>query len=163
MEALGEERAAIETLIDAQLGDEALETQRRSILDRLAGRRDVRVLDFPVRPARAARRDRPAVRWLAAAAAAGLFVGMLAGQRLQPMFSSPLFGPGHETSARLVGRTPAWREPGEATADPRPVHAHDELFLSEMETAVNNRGALQLRALDDLTPTAVTAGVRSPR
>jgi hypothetical protein len=154
------ERAEIEAIVDTQVSDEALDRQRRGILERLAARRDGgRVLDFPARPARTARRDRPAVRWLAAAAAAGLFVGMLAGQRLQPMLTSPLFGPGHESGPRIAGRPTAWRESAATSADPVLVHAHDELFLSEMETVVNNRGAAQLRALDDLTPEPVVAAV----
>jgi hypothetical protein len=108
------------------------------------------------------------VRWLAAAAAAGLFVGMLTGQRLQPMFGAPLFGRGHETSSRLGSRVPVWNTPAWNTSasgesETRGPHAHDEVFLSEMETAVNNRGAAQLRALDDLTPEPVTASVRSTR
>ena len=162
--ALETDRLAVAATVDDQLTDDALALQRQSILDRLVARRDGgRVLDFPARPVRTPRRDRPAVRWLAAAAAAGLFVGMLTGQRLQPMFGAPLFGRGHETSSRLGSRMPVWNTNGSGESDARGPHAHDEVFLSEMETAVNNRGAAQLRALDDLTPEPVTASVRSTR
>jgi hypothetical protein len=158
VEAVQLEREAVGALVDAYLTEPALEAQRRGIFARLAARRDNgRVLEFPVRAGRPARRDRPGVRWLAAAAAAGLFVGMLAGPRLQPVLGSQFFGRGHEGSGRLVAHKPA------SVGDAVLVHAHDELFLSEMETAVNNRGALPLRALDDLTPEPVPASARSPR
>jgi hypothetical protein len=152
------ERDAVAALVEDRCSEPALEAQRRGIFARLAARHDNgRVLEFPARAGKPARRDRPGVRWLAAAAAAGLFVGMLAGPRLQPVLGSPFFGRGHEGATRLVARTPT------STGDARLIHTHDEVFLSEMETAVNNRGALPLRALDDLTPEPVSANARSPR
>ena len=157
-------RESVDALVDETFTDAALDEQRRAILEQLAMRRDNgRVLAFPPRQPSAARRDRPAFRWLAAAAAAGLFVGMLAGQRIHPLVGSTLFGPGHETAARFGNRVQAWTPEPVATTDPRLVSTHDELFLSEMETTLNNRGALQLRALDDLTPKAVPASARDRR
>jgi hypothetical protein len=155
--ALRLERDAVDALVEASFSDSALDTQRRGIFARLTARRDNgRVLEFPARAGRPARRDRPAMRWLAAAAAAGLFVGMLAGPRLQPVLQGPFVGPRHVV-ARATPLQPV------SAREPRVVHTHDELFLSEMETAVNNRGALPLRALDDLTPEPVPVSVSSPR
>jgi hypothetical protein len=151
-------RDELESLVDEAFDDAALERQREGILARLAARRDGgRVLSFPLRDARPAPRERPAIRWLAAAAAAGLLVGVAAGQQfrgLSPSLSRDLFGRGHEAASRLAPRATSWLPESGATADLRPVHAHDELFLSEMETALNNRGVAELRALDDLTPRA---------
>ena len=155
---------AAAAMADEPFDDAALARQRKAILERLAERRDGgRVLAFPPREPRGARQDRPAVRWLAAAAAAGLFVGMLAGQRIHPVLSSPLFGLSHESAARIAPRPADVRRPSAAPADPVLVHAHDEVFLSEMETAVNNRGAAELRFLDSLTPKAASAQSRGRR
>jgi hypothetical protein len=154
--ALRLERDAVDALVEASFPDSALDTQRRGIVARLTARRDNgRVLEFPARAGRQAPRDRPAMRWLAAAAAAGLFVGMLAGPRLQPVWQGPFLAQRHVARATPLQAVSA--------REPRVVHTHDELFLSEMETAVNNRGALPLRALDDLTPEPVPVSVGSPR
>ena len=69
---------------DAAFPESRLRAQRTSILARLEqARAGSRVLHFPTFPATRswmARRDRPAMRWLAGAAAAGLLVGLGAGQ-----------------------------------------------------------------------------------
>jgi len=160
VEALRADRASLDAMVDDEFGDAAFDLQRHAILERVLERRDGgRVLTFPPREPRAVRRDRPAVRWLAAAAVAGLLIGMLAGQRLHPVLSSPtsgLFGASHESAVRRASR-PAAARPSVAGADPVLVRAHDEVFLSEMEAALNNRGIPELRALDDLTPRASTS------
>ena len=82
---------------DAAFPESRLRAQRSSILARLEqARAGSRVLDFPTVPATRtwmARRDRPAMRWLAGAAAAGLLVGLGAGQAVftghQLRFHSP--------------------------------------------------------------------------
>jgi hypothetical protein len=161
-QVLQDVRTGVDALVDAAFDDAALNRQRVSILDRLAARRDGgRVLVFPPRDLRNAPRDRPTARWLAAAAAAGLLVGLLAGQRLQPVLRAPalaLFGGSHESAIRPAGTRVAG-----AHADPVLVHAHDELFLSEMETAVTYRGVAELRALDGLTPDPVSGPARFDR
>lgn len=167
--ALGAARGDVEALVDGGVSDEALEQQRASILARLAGRDGGRVLAFPAREARPARRERPALRWLAAAAAAGLLIGVGAGQQLNhvkglnAIAMSHLFGPGHEAAPRLSARHTSWRTESPATVQLVPVHAHDELFLSEMETALTYRGVAELRALDDLTPRVVPTVARGNR
>lgn len=150
------DREAVDALVDAQLTDAALDAQQRAIAARLAQRDNIRVLEFPARAAKPARRDRPAARWLAAAAAAGLFVGVITGPRLETALGilrphPPILGV----------KTPPVEEPESYEA--RIPHARDEAFLSELETAVNNRGAAPLRALDDLTPEPMPASVRTPR
>ncbi len=92
------------------------------------------------------------MRWLAGSAAAGLLVGIMAGQFVLPSFGS------FEDS--LSAR--ASRFTGEPWATPRPVarldpagDTGDEDFLVEIETVLNNRRVDELRALDHLTPRAL--------
>jgi hypothetical protein len=155
-QALQQDRDDLTALVAASSTEAALDAQRGRIAARIAAQRDnSRVLEFPVRAGGPARRDRPAMRWLAAAAAAGLFVGMLTGPRVQPVLVGLL-----EPSA---GQHRPLTQPRQERAAGEGVSWHDETFLSELETAVNNRGAAPLRALDDLTPEPMPASVRSSR
>lgn len=155
-EVLAGERHAAVDAADAEFSDARLAAQRRGILGRLERRqRGARVLPFPsIAEEPASRRDRPAMRWLAAAAAAGLFVGLAAGPIVFPDVKRfP------RTSVGAVRQAPAaekWWLPssvGGATASkPGITLETDELFLSDMETALNKRRIPALSALDDLTP-----------
>ncbi len=89
-------------------------------------------------------------RWISVAAAAGLIIGLVAGQLLQ-------FAPLDRTIARDQVTMQA---PGRASAPTilpaaasAPLLSDDEL-LDEIEAAVQLRRAQSLRALDALTPTA---------
>lgn len=150
----GERNAAVEAA-DAVFSDDRLATQRRGILGRLERRqRGARVLPFPVIAEEpASRRDRPAMRWLAAAAAAGLFVGLAASPIVFPdvkRFPRTSLG-----AARQAPPADKWWLPsvaGTKASKPAITLETDELFLSDMETALNKRRIPALRALDDLTP-----------
>ena len=135
---------------DAIFDDSRLEAQRTRILDRLAQvGHAARVLRFPARNREAAM---PAPtgsrRWVSVAAAAGLIIGLLAGQlvHLVPWDSRP----GRDQSLSAVRQSPvlvpASNSGGQALSD-------DEL-LDEIEAAVQVRRAHSLRALDEITPTA---------
>jgi hypothetical protein len=138
--------------VDAIFDAGSLETQRSRILDRLAHLGQVaRVLPFPTRtreivmPVATGSR-----RWISVAAAAGLIIGLVAGQLLQ-------FAPLDRTIARDQVTMQA---PGRASAPTilpaaasAPLLSDDEL-LDEIEAAVQLRRAQSLRALDALTPTA---------
>ena len=130
-----------------------LDAQRTRILDRLAHLgQAARVLSFP-------RRTREVVmpvsgssrRWVSVAAAAGLIIGLLAGQVLH-------FLPGATNSVREQTATiqTADRQggavliPASATL---PMLSDDEL-MDAVETSVQVRRAQSLQALDALTPTA---------
>ena len=145
-------REAAVAEVDAIFDAASLETQRSRILDRLAHLGQVaRVLPFPTRtreivmPVASGGR-----RWVSVAAAAGLIIGLVAGQLLQ-------FAPLDRTAARdqvsmqAPGRTgsPAIVPAAAST----PLLSDDEL-LDEIEAAVQLRRAQSLRALDALTPTA---------
>ena len=130
-------RADATALTDETFSAADLARQQRSILARLGrGHRIARVLPFPGHPGPlAARPDR---RWLAVAAAAGLVLGVLAGQ-LPHLGGSPQ--PDGLTTARAIA--PA--------AGPEGLAIEDTL-LSEVEAALDPDPSPELRALDALTP-----------
>jgi len=158
--AMADQRDTIVEAADAAFSDTRLRAQRTSILDRLArDRASARVLRFPAADTWAARgwirRDRPAMRWLAGAAAAGLLVGLGAGQivftgrqlHLIPSASSARAW----TPSRWLGQATATMP--DATMIERVSPAAEEQFLSEMELAINRRRNAALRALStDLAP-----------
>jgi hypothetical protein len=135
-----------------------LDAQRSAIRERLElGARASRVIPFPAsRPTMdRAVIARPMFRWVAAAAAAGLLVGVSAGRFLATNDRTPepprvvAAGPSLPVAvpAPAVQR-PATYQPGKASA------AGDEDFLVEVEAAVTRQRIAALRALDDLTPHA---------
>jgi hypothetical protein len=153
---------------DAAFPDTRLRAQRFSILERLDRvRANARVLAFPTTAAwpRSWRRDRPAMRWLAAAASVGLLVGLGAGQivSLAPQLG---FRPGVTQTAARALKPALWLHSATTTISPvtnssigtpqieQLEPGDEEAFLSEMETALNTRRIKALRALDDLTPRA---------
>lgn len=147
-DALGAYRAAAHAEADSYFDDRALETQRARILSRLeqAGQR-ARVLPFPVAGPTVRLGTSHPRRWISAAAAAGLLIGLVTGQLLHVM-------PGDN----WVHREPARVQP--AAGAPRmaivPAIANTSLdpedaLLDAIDAAVNRQGAFDLRAFDDLT------------
>jgi hypothetical protein len=135
---------------DAHFDDAKLEAQRTRILDRLANLgQAARVLYFPRRTGRdvtmpVASGSR---RWVSVAAAAGLIIGLVAGQLLQ-------FMPGSSRrDAALTVQAPR-QTSGVVAASTTVSSMSDEQFLDEIEAALQLRRAHSLRALDALTPTA---------
>ena len=134
--------------------DEAmLDAQRTRILDRLVYiGQAARVLSFPRRPREAAM---PVAttgrRWISVAAAAGLIIGLVAGQMLHfvPTNSSPARD---ELSSMQAAERPGRSGIIPASASARPL-SEDEL-MEEVELAIQFRSARSLRAIDALTPTA---------
>jgi hypothetical protein len=140
---------------DAAFPESRLRVQRSSILSRLAeARAGSRVLAFPTLPSTRtwmARRDRPAMRWLAGAAAAGLLIGLGAGQALftghKLRFHSTTAAP--TTAGNWT--PPRWINTG-STETPhieRVTGASEEAFLSDMELVLNKRRNAAMRALDE--------------
>lgn len=135
---------------DAVFTAERLARQQTRILDRIDQEvRPARVIAFPaateVMPA-AVRRRPQATRWIAAAAVAGLLVGLAAG-RLGPETRRALGG-GRQVAATAPAPAPAGRI--------RPVSTtmSDDQLLGEIERAIDGRGGASIRALDELTPRA---------
>ncbi len=135
----GDARAAADLAFSAA----DLERQRRTIAARIVrGHRAARVLVFPRHePGLPSRRaDR---RWLAAAAAAGLVLGALAGQL--PHLRSPLAPAGSAGAGPDLG-------PPTVVAVRTDVRPLEDTLLSEVEAALDTEARPALRALDALTP-----------
>jgi hypothetical protein len=129
---------------DEHFTPDRLAAQQAHILRRLENaERPARVLPFPPssRPFPHARTS--ARRWIAAAAAAGLLTGIVAGRALE--FGNPWYtGPGTQTLASTRNRPPVL-----ATGT---TSVNDERLLGEIEAALVEPRVDELRALDALTP-----------
>lgn len=129
-----------------------LQRQRETILHRLehAGR-TAKVISFPGHPTNsvAGPVSRSATRWLAAAAAAGLFVGVAVGGAFLPSQATParaLAGDAVPAPARAV--------PAAAHITPSPASEaiDDDRFLRELEVALQRPHTRELLPFDNLTP-----------
>ncbi|MGH9158737.1 MAG: hypothetical protein ACRD2X_01960 [Vicinamibacteraceae bacterium] len=135
--------AARDTL-DELFSTNRVERQLSAVMRRLdGGQPRGRVLVFP---GRAGVRFRPTIvsrRWIAAAAAAGLFLGLVTGQ-----FVSLERAAGFSVPRAAAPRpsSPASTAPVRASAD------EGEALLFEVDAALTSLGSPELRALDDLTP-----------
>lgn len=137
---------------DALFPDAALDAQRSRILDRLAHiGHAARVLPFPLRTMHASP-VRPVVnrRWVTAAAAAGLLIGLATGQ-LMPLGSWQRNGPVESRAAAAPIALPANAGfvPVAATAS---LSLTDYVSLTEVDSAVQLRRAADVLAFDALTP-----------
>jgi hypothetical protein len=140
---------------DAAFPPERLTRQQARIMAHLQHEgRPARVIAFPAGHVHApvVSRTRPASRWIAAAAVAGLVIGIIAG-RVGHDVSLGRPGMARVIAARNV-ETPELRATG-STGRLREVSnpVSDEEFLSEMEIAIDSPAAA-LQPLDDLTPRA---------
>jgi hypothetical protein len=141
---------------DAVFTPDRLRAQQQDIARRIAlVGRPARVLSFPKRIVRrtiTASASRTAPRWIAAAAAAGLFVGVAVGASYQFRWgltpyrsAAPLIAGG--AAPRASRLTPvATRGAGQADI------AADDAFLSELEIALDRPRTRELLAFDDFTP-----------
>ena len=146
------EDAEVET--DAIFTPDRLQAQQRQVARRIEHvGRAARVINFP-RPF--ANRtimvptSHAAPRWIAAAAAAGLFVGVALGASYKLEFRG---GPGGRASA--VAQSNAWRPlltPLATRGSNAPDIAADDAFLSDLEMALERPRSHELQALDALTP-----------
>jgi anti-sigma factor RsiW len=143
-------RADGEADADAVFTPERLRAQQQQITRRLAQvGRPARVLSFPGRIVRStinASSARPSPRWVAAGAAAGLFIGVAVGASYQ--WTSL-----RNQSTLLTRTTSASRLAPVATRGSSPAEvAADEAFLSDLEIALERPHTRELQAFDALTP-----------
>ncbi len=138
------EQAATEDA-EAAFPSGTLARQQRRVMRRIEQEgRPARVISFPAREPeeRTVLREHPASRWIAAAAVAGLMVGLVAGR------VGPQAGRGSPPAARAASRSvapdPSFRA---ATA----LMSEEELLV-RIELALDARGGAALQPLDDLTP-----------
>jgi hypothetical protein len=149
---LHELHVAADEEVDAIFTPERLAVQQSRILQRIEqDGRPARVIAFPAVPTPEVRplRTRPAGRWIAAAAAAGLAIGLLAGQLVHDL---PIIG--RPTRPALVSSTARSSSALTARADGQVVNAslNEEAFLDEIESALDGPHVAALRPLNDLTP-----------
>ena len=143
----------LRTEADAELDDvysaDHLRTQQQQIAHRIEHYgRSARVLNFP---AHQVTRHMPtpgsrmAPRWVATAAAAGLFVGVGVG-----MFFDTGRRPAPAGPALVAVSRPVRLEP--PAARPLPLIDREDVFLSEIEVAADRPRTAELAAFDALTP-----------
>jgi hypothetical protein len=139
------------TEADDYFSAERLATQQAQIFRRLeAAERPARVIAFPRFAQPLSSRSSNASRWIAAAAAAGLIVGVGVGQLMDLRHSLTVRDtPAAQTQlvdAPLTARRDSRVQPISAT--------RDEAFLSELEASLSRASVPELRALDAFTPRA---------
>lgn len=146
---LDEVAAASAIEADAAFPPDRLVRQHTRILQRLsADGRPGRVIAFPAGTSGAydAMSWRPATRWIAAAALAGLFVGVLADQVLTHLPTGTR-GNGQPASAPAMLAS-------QPVIQPVVTSVSDDEFLGQLEAAVQGGGPVMLRPLDAMTPLA---------
>ena len=138
---------------DAIFTPERLRLQQQDIVRRIAlVGRPARVLSFPGRVVRRtidASTSRTASRWIAAAAAAGLFVGVAVGASFQwgsqaQRRQSFLADASRARAQRIAPVAARVGGPGDV--------ASDDAFLSDLEIALERPHTRELQAFDALTP-----------
>ena len=136
------------TEADESFPPERLAAQHAQIFRRLeAAERPARVIAFPRFAQPLTSRTSHASRWIAAAAAAGLIVGVGVGQLMDLRHSLS-----RATTERVAPTTMAAQR-----IDPRMSAVNvtrDEAFLSELDASLSRAAVPELRALDAFTPRA---------
>ena len=131
---------------DALFGDDLLARQQAKIMGRVAQAcRSARIISFPAAPAAPVRPVRGGTRWVAAAVAAGVILGIVGEHVTQRIARSgrPL-RPFPAQAVQVVG------EPGVAV---RAVSTgSDDDFYGQVELAFGSAAPAALRPLDVLTP-----------
>jgi anti-sigma factor RsiW len=145
--------------VDALFPTDRLEAQRSQIARRISRfQRTARVISFPAREVAVATSatSRVPPRWLAAAAAAGLFIGVAVGGFLGPAGLRP------SPPAMQVASSPAARsQPAPAMRVATPAEpGDDDAFLMELEMALDRPRLRELQPFDALTPHAREVGAR---
>ena len=136
---------------DAVFTPERLRLQQQQIARRIAlVGRPAHIISFPGRVVRrtiSASTAHTAPRWVAAAAAAGLFIGVAAGASYEWRSRTSSAQRFSAAAARPARLTPVATR-GRGTADV----AADDAFLSDLEVALERPHTRELQAFDALTP-----------
>jgi hypothetical protein len=143
--------------LEAVFPPDKLRTQQQDIARRLESvGRAARIITFPgrlaVRPPNTST-VRMATRWIAAAAAAGLFVGVAAGTVFNFGGRLSFSQNGRANVARTTG--PRIAASGKAVVGPAPDGAQpasDDAFMSDLESALDRPHTSELAVFDALTP-----------
>jgi hypothetical protein len=153
---LSDLRLEADAELEAAFSPERLRHQQQEIARRLETiGRAARVITFPGRMAVrqvSTSTARLATRWVAAAAAAGLFVGVAAGtvfnfgNRLEFVRSARVVA-GQPARPRIGAATPAVLTPAAIG-----ISAADDAFMSDLESALDRPHTSELAVFDALTP-----------
>jgi len=136
---------------DENFSPERLASQHALVFRRLeAAQRPARVIAFPRFAQPLTSRTSNASRWITAAAAAGLIVGVGVGQ-LMDLRHSLTIPPAAVTAGRVAsGPDSPGRDPRIQTISA----TRDEAFLSDLDASISRAAVPELRALDAFTPRA---------
>jgi anti-sigma factor RsiW len=141
---LTEVREVATAQADATFTPDRLAKQRVRLAERIEHEaRHGRVITFPAVHAHTpSLRARPGMRWVAGAAAAGVIIGLVAGQLVYRMPRRALPPPSLAVTV----------DPAAETLQLVAVPLSEEEFLGRIEMAVEGTAGAALRPLDDLTP-----------
>jgi hypothetical protein len=145
-ELLDEITRATASETDGLFGDDLLARQQARIMGRLAQEcRSARIISFPAAPPAAVRPVRGGTRWVAAAVAAGVILGIVGEHVTERIARS-----GRPARAFAV---PAVQVVGETGVAVRAVSvSSDDDFYGQVELAFGSAAPAALRPLDLLTP-----------
>jgi hypothetical protein len=130
---------------------ERLSAQQAHIFRRIeATERPARVIAFPKFSMPLTSRSSHVSRWIAAAAAAGLIVGVGVGQMMDFRHSG-MRALRTESRPAISAEAPAERAPAVLAVSHT---VNDEAFLSDLDASLSRPSVPELRAIDDWTPRA---------
>lgn len=152
---MNEVRDAADVEVDDAFPAARLEAQRQQILRTLEQvQRPARVLSFPRRDLAPDERTstRMTPRWVAGAAAAGLFIGFAAGGYLGPeRFQRSGLQVAQSVPGQMIVQRPA-AVPAVRINATQPDAPDDDAFLMELEVALSRTYARELQPFDAMTP-----------
>jgi hypothetical protein len=162
--ALDAARDAGEDEADEIFTPERRQAQHEQIVRRLEQmNRSARVISFPgqapaVPPAESQRRT--VSRWIAASAAAGLFVGVALGGWLSDARGAATLARARQSAPVAAARLSPPPAAPAVTVAPPPEKFDDEAFLRQLEFALANSRVRELQPFDVLTPHAREISLR---
>jgi hypothetical protein len=146
-ELLDETTRATASETDALFGPDAVARQHARIMSRVATEcRSARIISFPAASPAPVHPQRTGTRWVAAAVAAGVILGIVGEHVTHRLTRTPYPSRTFETSAQMVA------QPVRAAAVRTVSTGSDDEFYGQVELAFGSAGPAALRSLDALTP-----------
>lgn len=148
-ELLDEVDRATVSEADAHFGPEALARQQARIMGRVAQEcRSARIISFPAAAPPPVRHARTGTRWVAAAVAAGVILGIVGEHVTHRITRTPYQGRSFQEPESHMTTQPV------RAVTVRTVSASDDEFYGQVELAFGSAAPAALRSLDALTPRA---------
>ena len=148
-ELLDEVDRATVSETDAHFGAEALARQQARIMGRVAQEcRSARIISFPAASPPPVRHARTGTRWVAAAVAAGVILGIVGEHVTHRITRTPYQGRSFQEPESQMATQPV------RAVTVRTVSASDDEFYGQVELAFGSAAPAALRSLDALTPRA---------